>query len=115
MANPPPKNSLSLVIKDKAALYASWMPFIKGGALFVRTNQNFRLKDEVIVQVELSEESLQVSIKGKVVWLTPRGAQGGRISGVGVQIIEDKSGGLVKKIETILAGSEKSDRVTDTF
>ena len=109
------KNLLNIIIKDKAALYASWMPFIKGGALFVPTSHTYHLDDEVVVLIQFMEEPEKLQLMGKVVWITPRGAQGGRASGIGVQIIEDKSGDVVKKFETVLAGSEKAERATHTL
>lgn len=115
MADGDKKNVLSLTIKDKAVLYASYMPFIKGGALFIPTNQTFRLGEEVSILVQFMEETEKLQIKGKVVWITPRGAQGGRACGIGVQILEDQSGTVNKKIETVLAGSEKAERATHTL
>lgn len=38
---------LSLSIKDKAALYAAYMPFVKNGGLFIPTKKRYRLGDEV--------------------------------------------------------------------
>lgn len=109
------KNILNTIIKDKAALYAAFMPFIKGGALFIPTNQAFQLGDEVLMLIQFMDEPDRVQIKGKVIWITPRGAQGGRAAGVGVQIIEDATGGFLKKVETILAGTEKAERATHTL
>ncbi|HYD33587.1 MAG TPA: pilus assembly protein PilZ, partial [Methylophilaceae bacterium] len=36
-ANVPKPGVLSLAIKEKAALYAAYMPFVKGGGLFIPT------------------------------------------------------------------------------
>ncbi|MCW5589988.1 MAG: PilZ domain-containing protein [Legionellales bacterium] len=107
--------TLALNIKDKAALYAAFMPFIKGGALFIATSQEFKLSDEISVVIQFMEETEKIQFIGRVIWITPRGAQGGRAAGVGVQIVEDKTGKLMKKIETILAGSEKAERATHTL
>jgi type IV pilus assembly protein PilZ len=109
------RNTLAVKIKDKASLYASYMPFIKGGALFIPTTQMYHLNDEVTVILQFMEEPDQLTFKGKVVWITPRGAQGGRAAGIGVKIAGDASGGIHKKIETILAGSEKAERPTHTL
>ena len=38
---------LTLTIKDKSALYLAYMPFVKNGGLFIPTNSNYRLGDEV--------------------------------------------------------------------
>jgi len=110
-----PRNVLSLKIKDKAALYASYMPFIKGGALFIPTMQTYHLGDEVMVVLQFMEEAEQIQFKGKVIWITPRGAQGGRAAGIGVQILGDDQGTIAKKFETVLAGSEKAERATHTL
>ena len=34
---------LSLAIKEKSALYAAYMPYVKGGGLFIPTNKNFKI------------------------------------------------------------------------
>ena len=62
----------------------------------------------------LMDEPEKVPIAGKVIWLTPKGAQGNRTAGIGVQI-NDPDGVVQRKIETYLAGSLESDRVTHTM
>ena len=34
---------LSLTIKDRAVLYAAYMPFVRNGGLFVPTNKRYEL------------------------------------------------------------------------
>lgn len=51
---------------------------------------------------------------GKVVWITPKGAQGNRAAGIGVQF-NDGDNTARNKIETYLAGALKSDRPTHTM
>jgi type IV pilus assembly protein PilZ len=105
---------LSLTIKDKAVLYAAYMPFIKGGGLFIPTSKTYRLGDEVFLLLNLMDEPEKIPVAGKVAWITPRGAQGNRAAGVGVQFNE--SDNIARnKIETYLAGALKSDRVTHTL
>ena len=48
---------LSLVLKDKAALYAAYMPQVKGGGIFVPTPKRYALGDEVFVLLSLPESS----------------------------------------------------------
>jgi type IV pilus assembly protein PilZ len=36
---------LSLTIKDKNALYASYMPYVKGGGIFVPSTKAYKLGD----------------------------------------------------------------------
>lgn len=118
MSLPPnvgPRNGiLSLTIKDKAVLYAAYMPFIKNGGLFIPTNKNYKLGDEVFMLLNLMEEPEKLPVAGKVVWITPRGAQGNRAAGVGVQFNESDFNAR-NKIETYLAGALKSDRPTHTM
>ena len=40
---------LSLSIKDRQALYKSYMPFVSGGGLFVPSTKRFSLGDEVFL------------------------------------------------------------------
>lgn len=106
---------LSLTIKDKSALYAAYMPFIKNGGLFIPTNKGYQLGDEVFMLLTLMEETEKVPVAGRVVWVTPRGAQGNRAAGVGVQFSDQDEGAARNKIETYLAGALKSDRQTHTM
>jgi type IV pilus assembly protein PilZ len=53
-------------------------------------------------------------VAGKVVWITPKGAQGNKVAGIGVQFTGDTT--IARdKIETYLAGALKSDRMTHTM
>ena len=105
---------LTLNIKDKSALYASYMPFIKNGGLFIPTNKQYRLGDEVFLLLTLMDGADRLPVAGKVVWLTPRGAQGKRQQGIGVQFSSVDNGETQKKIETYLAGVA-ADRPTHTM
>lgn len=113
---PPRQGILSLSIKDKGALYASYMPFIKGGGLFIPTNKQHKIGDEVFILLKLMDEEEKLPVVGRVVWKTPPGAQSNRVSGVGIQFADDKEGHAARnKIETYLAGALKSDRLTHTM
>jgi type IV pilus assembly protein PilZ len=79
---------LSLSIKDRAVLYAACMPFVRHGGLFVPTNKKFALGEEVFISLALMDEPEKIPINGKVVWVTPKGAQGNRQAGIGVQFSE---------------------------
>jgi|TARA_B100000809_G_scaffold233339_2_gene249987 type IV pilus assembly protein PilZ len=105
---------LSLTIKDKAVLYAAYMPFVNNGGLFIPTNKTYRIGDEVFMLLNLMDEAEKIPVAGKVVWLTPRGAQGNRAAGIGVQF-DDQDNTATNKIETYLAGSLDSDRPTHTM
>lgn len=106
---------LSLTIKDKSALYAAYMPFLKSGGLFVPTNKSYRMGEEVFMLLSLLEEHEKIPVAGKIVWITPVGAQGNRAAGVGIQFSEKDSGLARTKIENILGGALKSERPTHTM
>ncbi|GAC1624785.1 MAG: PilZ domain-containing protein [Nevskia sp.] len=105
---------LTLNIKDKNALYSSYMPFIKNGGLFIPTAKEYRLGDEVFILLTLMEDAERIPVAGKVVWLTPRAAQGKRIQGIGVQFSTQDNGETQKKIEAYLAGVN-AERPTHTM
>jgi type IV pilus assembly protein PilZ len=105
---------LSLTIKDKAVLYSAYMPYLSHGGLFVPTNKDYRVGDEVFMLLNLMDEPDKIPIAGKVVWITPKGAQGNRTAGIGVQFSEEDANANAK-IENHLAGSLESDRPTHTM
>jgi type IV pilus assembly protein PilZ len=105
---------LSLTIKDKAVLYAAYMPFVKHGGMFIPTNKSYRLGDEVFMLLTLMDEPEKIPVAGKVVWVTPKGAQGNRAAGIGVQF-SDQDDTAINKIENYLAGMLNSDKPTHTM
>ena len=107
---------LSLTIKDKAVLYAAYMPFLQNGGLFIPTNKPYRIGDEVFMLLNLMDEQEKIPVAGKVVWVTPAGAQGNRAAGIGVQFAETSEGEAIKnRIETMLAGSLSGEKPTHTM
>lgn len=104
---------MPLNIKDKSVLYASYMPYLQDGGLFIATTKQYKLGDEVFMLLKLLEEPERIPVGGKVVWITPVGAQGNKQAGIGVQFA---NGNMARdKIETLLAGAVKSDRPTHTM
>ena len=105
---------LSLSIKDKAALYSASMPFVTNGGLFVATDKNYKLGEEIFLLLNIMDEPEKIPVAGKVVWITPQGAQGNRSAGIGVQF-SDQDDTARRTIENHLAGSLQSDRPTHTM
>ncbi|MFC5743438.1 PilZ domain-containing protein [Dyella tabacisoli] len=107
---------LSLKIKDKAALYNAYMPFLKSGGLFTPTAQRYELGDEVVLLVNFTDEGERLSVAGKVVWISPIGAQGNRTAGIGVQFSDSSDGEAARiRIENMLAGMVELERPTHTM
>ena len=106
---------LPLTIKDKTALYAAYMPYVRGGGLFVPTDRRYKLGDEVFMLLTLLDSKEKIPVAGQVVWVTPARAGGNRTAGIGVQFSEKDSGVAQTKIEAILSGVLNSDRRTHTM
>lgn len=114
LTSAPKSGILSLTIKDKAVLYAAFMPFLDNGGLFIPTNKEYGLGDEVFMLLNLMDESEKIPVAGQVVWVTPKRAQSNRAAGIGVQFsAQDDT--ATKKIENYLAGIIESDRPTHTL
>ena len=111
----PRQGILSLTIKDKSALYAAYMPFVKGGGLFIPTKKTYRIGDEVFMLLTLMEETEKLPVAGKIIWITPVGAQGNRAAGIGVQLSDQDEGAARNKIEGFLAGALEIDRPTHSM
>lgn len=105
---------INLAIKDKQSLYAAFMPFVKGGGLFVPTPRQCKLGEEVFVLLTLMDDPERIPLTGKVVWINPR-SQGTRAAGFGIQLAGEEGDRARRKIETFLAGALQSDRPTNTM
>ncbi len=109
----PRQGILSISIKDKNTLYQAYMPFVINGGLFIPTDREYQMGQEVFMLLNLMEEPERLPIAGKVVWKTPPGA-GYRTCGIGIQF-SDQDGGLARsKIENYLAG-HAGERSTHTM
>jgi len=106
---------LTLTIKDKSALYLAYMPFVLNGGLFIPTSSAYSLGDEVFMLLNLMGEEEKIPVAGRVIWMTPKGAQGKRMAGIGVQFSEQDGGGTQKKIDNYLAGALGGEKATHTM
>ena len=107
---------ISLNLKGKSALYAAWMPLLKGGGLFMQSNKDHKLGDEILLVLTFLDEGTKIPLSGTVAWINPAHAQGNRPQGVGIRLPDNETGKeLKKKIEGILAPVAKSDRATHTL
>lgn len=104
MSLPTRQGLLSLALPDKATLYKSYMPFLKGGGLFVATAKPYKIHDEVFLLLTLPEEKERRPVSGRVAWLA-QSPSGGRPQGVGVQFVDTAENEAVRsRIEVLLAG-----------
>jgi type IV pilus assembly protein PilZ len=111
----PRPSVLSLAIKEKAALYAAYMPFLKNGGVFVPTNKPYKIGDEIYLILSLMDDPNKYPIAGKVAWITPASASN-KAQGVGVHFPADESGQKARlRIEEILGAALRSSRATHTL
>ena len=122
MAAPTPSVSsarqsiLPVAIKDEATLYQSYMPFLKGGGLFVPSGKRYNLGDELFLLINLMDDKERLPVTGTVVWITPQGAQGNRVAGIGVQFSESVEGEAARqRIEALLGAKLASEKSTFTL
>ena len=106
---------LSLSIKEKNALYTAYMPFVENGGLFIPTKRIYEMGQEVFMLLSLTDEPERLPIAGEVVWITPVGAEGSKVAGIGVQFSDQDGGKARNKVENYLAGTVDSDRFTHTM
>ena len=107
---------LSLPIKEKAALYAAYMPFLQNGGIFVPTNKPYKIGEEIYLILTLMDDPNKYPIAGKIAWITPAGANNNKAQGIGVHFSSDESGQRVKhRIEELLGAALRSTRATHTL
>jgi len=107
---------LSLAIKEKAALYAAYMPYLKNGGIFVPTNRPYNIGDEVYLILQLLDDPARIPVAGKVVWISPSGGGGAKTPGIGVHFPADESGATARKrIEDALGAALRSARPSHTI
>lgn len=101
--------------RDKAALFAAYMPFVKGGGLFLPINRpGAKLGEEVFVLLTIADDPERIPLTGKIIWINPR-QQGFRPAGIGVQLDGEAGITVRRKIEPHLAGTSQVDRPTHTM
>lgn len=107
---------IQLVFREKGALYAAYIPAFTDGGLFVPTTREYALGDDVYLLLSLPEDNQRYPVAGKVAWITPANASGGRTQGVGVRFPADEKTRLLRvKIEQILGTNISSSKPTQTL
>lgn len=107
---------IQLVFREKGALYAAYIPLLTDGGLFVPTSREYRLGEDIYLLLSLPDDPQRYPVAGKVAWLTPNNASGGRTQGVGVRFpADEKTRGLKLKIEEILGTMISSAKPTQTL
>jgi type IV pilus assembly protein PilZ len=106
---------IQLVFREKGALYAAYIPMLNDGGLFVPTQRPYRLGEDIYLLLSLPDDPQRYPVAGKVAWITPANASGGRTQGVGVGFPGDDKTRLIKlKIEELLGTQISSSKPTQT-
>ena len=107
---------IQLVFREKGALYAAYIPLLTDGGLFVPTVRAYKLGEDIYLLLSLPDDTQRYPVAGKVAWITPANASGGRTQGVGVRFpADDKTRQLKLKIEELLGTSISSSKPTQTI
>jgi len=106
---------VSLNYPEKKALHKAFMPFLKGGGLFLPTTQKYELNDEIFLLVTLPDANKAIPVPGAVVWKTPPGAQDGRRQGIGIEFKGREGNSLRNRIEGLLGAKLSSPTPTFTM
>lgn len=107
---------IQLVFREKGALYAAYIPLMVDGGLFVPTTRDYRLGEDIYLLLSLPEDSQRYPVAGKVAWITPANASGGRTQGVGVRFPSDEKTRVLRlRIEELLGTSISSSKPTQTL
>jgi type IV pilus assembly protein PilZ len=106
---------IQLVFREKSALYAAYIPLLTDGGLFVPTQRAYKLGEDIYLLLSLPDDPQRYPVAGKVAWITPANASGGRTQGVGVRFpADEKTRGLKIKIEELLGTQISSSKPTQT-
>ncbi|MEY8879527.1 MAG: PilZ domain-containing protein [Leptothrix sp. (in: b-proteobacteria)] len=107
---------IQLVFREKGALYAAYIPLFAEGGLFVPTTRDYRLGEDVYLLLTLPDDPQRYPVAGKVAWVTPANASGGRTQGVGVRFpLDEKTRALRIRIEETLGTAIQSAKPTQTI
>jgi type IV pilus assembly protein PilZ len=107
---------IQLVFREKGALYAAYVPILANGGIFVPSTRDYRLGDDVYLLLSLPDDPQRYPVAGKVAWITPANAAGGRTQGVAVSFSSDEKVRLLRqKIETLLGTQLQSAKPTQTI
>ena len=112
----PRSGVLTVALRTKVELYEAWMPFIRGGGLFIPSSRAHDLGDEVFLLLTLMQDPAKIPIRGTVVWVNPANMPGSRPQGFGVGLENEPIAEELRKlIEKLLAGALRSSRPTHTL
>src|SRR5688500_1255087 len=107
---------IQLVFREKGALYAAYVLILANGGIFVPSTREYNLGDDIYLLLSLPDDPQRYPVAGKVAWITPANAAGGRTQGVAVSFSNDEKVRVLRqKIETLLGTQLQSAKPTQTI
>jgi type IV pilus assembly protein PilZ len=94
---------LALILSDRSEVHNHYLPMVQGGGVFVPTSADMDFNTDVLVQIDLLSEKQKATVPGKVVWITPAGAQRGLMKGVGVKFTGEHQSRIQQYFEGLIA------------
>jgi type IV pilus assembly protein PilZ len=107
--------TLKVKITNTSTLYSSFMPFLKGGGIFIPTKEMHALGEQVNLKLVLVEMDKIFDVTGVIVWVTPTAAQSNRKQGVGVQFTSDNAHVVSGEITNYVGELLTSEKPTFTL
>lgn len=93
------KGVIRINFADNRALYQSYMPFVDGCGIFVATEEQYLLEQEVFIFLQLPQDMGKFAVSGRVVWLNPPKKSVNRVPGVGIQLLGREAPKIREAIE----------------
>src|SRR5258707_939072 len=107
---------IALTVRNKASLYAAFIPWLRNGGIFLPSDKSAQLGDAVLIILTLMDDPAKIPLAGQVAWITPPNAHGNRPAGLGIQFSDNQPmKDLRKRIENVLAGALQSSKPTHTI
>lgn len=113
-----PGRMVSLRLESKPIIYQSYMSFPEYGGVFLPTNDNYSMNEEVLLVLELvtPAKTEKLFVKTNVVWINSNPSAAGRPKGVGLAFSNDENSIKAKNIfEALLSGLLNSEHPTYTM
>lgn len=107
--------TLTFEPKDALELYKAYMPFVLGGAIFIKTTECAKLGERVTVTLKIPQEATPNTFEGSVVWITPKKTLTPNGPGLGIQFQGPQAEEIVRKIIQLIDDYLSSEQPTDTI
>jgi type IV pilus assembly protein PilZ len=102
--------------KDLMELYKAYMPYLKSGGIYIKTEEKVELGDLTSLELTLPNENKPYQFTGPVVWISPQKTLiDGSDAGIGITITGNKAEEIKDKIEILIAEYLISEQPTNTM